>query len=149
MCATFAETEVISLLAQGQDKADIAASVHRAVAARTLGLIAQVGRATPAVMTGGVAKNPAAIRSVSETLRYPIEVLDQPQIAGAYGAGLLACDEYRGTRAVLTARDAATETKMTPQRPGGQQHCGSCNGVLDGNHVHAGRPVMLDLQRND
>src|SRR3954468_1071616 len=44
MCATFAETEVISMLAHGNEKADIAASVHRAVAARTLGLVAQVGK---------------------------------------------------------------------------------------------------------
>ena len=149
MCATFAETEVISLLAQGLDKADIAASVHRAVAARTLGLVAQVGRATPTVMTGGVAQNPAAIRCVSQALRHPIEVLDQPQIAGAYGAGLLARDEYRGTRTALTAHDAATETKMASRSPSGGRHCASCDGVLDGNHAHAGEPVMLELQRNE
>ncbi|KDE11705.1 acyl-CoA dehydratase activase [Rhodococcus aetherivorans] len=149
MCATFAETEVISLLAQGQDKADIAASVHRAVAARTLGLVGQVGRATPAVMTGGVAKNPAAIRYVAQALRHPIEVLDQPQIAGAYGAGLLARDEYRGARKVLSARDAATETNMASRSSGGGRHCASCDGVLDGNHAHAGGPVMLELRRNE
>ena len=68
MCATFAETEVISLLAHGAEKADIAASVHRAVAARTLGLVAQVGKRTPVVMTGGVAKNPAAVHYLSEAL---------------------------------------------------------------------------------
>ena len=56
MCATFAETEVISLLAGGASTRDIAASVHRAVAARTLGLVAQVGKRTPVVMTGGVAE---------------------------------------------------------------------------------------------
>ena len=37
MCATFAETEIVSLLAQGLPAADIASSVHRAIAARTLG----------------------------------------------------------------------------------------------------------------
>ena len=52
MCATFAETEIISLLARGERREDIAASVHRAVAVRTLGLVAQVGRHTPVVMTG-------------------------------------------------------------------------------------------------
>ncbi|GAC84480.1 activator of (R)-2-hydroxyglutaryl-CoA dehydratase [Gordonia paraffinivorans NBRC 108238] len=78
MCATFAETEVISLLAQGAAPADISASVHHAVAMRTLGLIAQVGREGPVVMTGGVAKNaaagsssprPCACRSSSSTSR--------------------------------------------------------------------------------
>ena len=83
MCATFAETEVISLLAQGQREPDIAASVHRAVAARTLGLVAQVGKATPRCMTGGVAKNPAARHYLSRALRNEVDVLDQPQITGA------------------------------------------------------------------
>ena len=46
MCATFAETEIVSLLAQGLPAADIAASVHRAIAARTLALVAQVGKRT-------------------------------------------------------------------------------------------------------
>ena len=98
MCATFAETEVISLLAQGLDKADIAASVHRAVAARTLGLVAQVGRRSPVVMTGGVAKNKAAVQALSRALRLPVEVPNDPQISGAYGAALLALDDLTGQR---------------------------------------------------
>jgi predicted CoA-substrate-specific enzyme activase len=96
MCATFAETEVISLLAQGAEKADIAASVHRAVAARTLGLLAQVGKRTPIVMTGGVAKNPAAVHYMSQALGLPVEVPSEPQISGAFGAALLALDEHLG-----------------------------------------------------
>ncbi|MDH6679167.1 putative CoA-substrate-specific enzyme activase [Rhodococcus sp. LBL1] len=148
MCATFAETEVISLLAQGQGKADIAASVHRAVASRTLGLVAQVGKATPTVMTGGVARNPAAIRYVSQALRHPVELLDQPQIAGAYGAGLLALDGYLEAGSSLAATDAKAEMDMEKQLSQDAPHCVSCDGVLDSNHTHAGGPVMLDLQRN-
>ena len=97
MCATFAETEVISLIAGGASKQDIAASVHRAVAARTLGLVAQVGRRTPVVMTGGVAKNEAAVRCLSDALRLPVEVPSDPQISGAYGAALLALDDFAGS----------------------------------------------------
>ncbi|MDN5856401.1 MAG: acyl-CoA dehydratase activase [Actinomycetia bacterium] len=92
MCATFAETELISLLAQGERREDIAASVHRAVATRTLGLIAQVGRHTPVVMTGGVARNAAAVHVLAEALRTEVVVPRAPQIAGAYGAALLARD---------------------------------------------------------
>jgi predicted CoA-substrate-specific enzyme activase len=104
MCATFAETEVISLLAQGAEKADIAASVHRAVAARTLGLLAQVGKRTPIVMTGGVAKNPAAVHYMSQALGLPVEVPGDPQISGAFGAALLALDEHLGYAAAAGAR---------------------------------------------
>jgi len=94
MCATFAETEVISLLASGAESADIAASVHRAVAARTLGLVAQVGKVTPIVMTGGVARNPAAVKFISDKLGTEVSIPADPQISGAYGAALIARDEH-------------------------------------------------------
>ena len=66
MCATFAETEVISLLAEGNNKPDVLGAVHTAIAARTLGLVSRVGKRGPVVMTGGVAKNEAAVKSLRE-----------------------------------------------------------------------------------
>lgn len=146
MCATFAETEVISLLAQGCSKADVAASVHRAVAARTLGLVAQVGRTFPAVMTGGVAKNPAALEHVSLALRNPIELLEQPQIAGAYGAGLLARDEYLGMAAERAERDAAAGEQVAATAAAVTPHCLDCDGVL-AHHAGTG-PVSIELRRS-
>ncbi|PQP24746.1 acyl-CoA dehydratase activase [Rhodococcus opacus] len=148
MCATFAETEVISLLAQGREKADIAASVHKAVAARTLGLVAQVGKATPTVMTGGVAKNPAARLHVSRALGHPVEVLDQPQIAGAYGAGLLARDDYAGGSVPPAPSDAATEKQVQVSLSSGTPHCQDCDGSPGHPHPGTGEPVPLELQRN-
>jgi activator of 2-hydroxyglutaryl-CoA dehydratase len=96
LCATFAVTEVISLLARGHDPADIAASVHMASAYRLLGLIGQVGKVTPVALTGGVARNRAAIHYLEELLRAPIQVPDDPKITGAYGAALLAQDALAG-----------------------------------------------------
>ena len=55
MCATFAETEVISLLAEGNTKPDVLGAVHTAIASRTLGLVSRVCKRGPVVMTGGVA----------------------------------------------------------------------------------------------
>src|SRR5260370_2997427 len=72
MCATFAETEIISLLARGERREDIAASVHRAVAARTLGLVAQVGRHTPVVMTGGAYTSLSPHPSVTQDRHPPM-----------------------------------------------------------------------------
>jgi (R)-2-hydroxyacyl-CoA dehydratese activating ATPase len=106
MCATFAETELISLLAQGERREDIAASVHRAVAARTVGLVAQVGRHRPVVMTGGVARNAAAVRALADALRTEVTVPASPQITGAYGAALLARDGAGARGAGETAADA-------------------------------------------
>jgi predicted CoA-substrate-specific enzyme activase len=118
MCATFAETEVISLLAGGASQADIAASVHRAVAARTLGLVAQVGKRTPVVMTGGVANNAAAVRCLSDALRLPVDVPRDPQLSGAYGAALLALDDAVATDTLEGRLDAA--------RAGEPRDCRTC-----------------------
>lgn len=158
MCATFAETEVISMLAQGQDKADIAASVHKAVAARTLGLVAQVGRATPTVITGGVAKNPAACAAIAAVLRNPVEQLDTPQIAGAYGAGLLARDDWAGSRDLPVTADESASADFDRHKSAGVPHCTDCDGRLDHEHEHdhhgqdhhggARGPVDLPLQRS-
>jgi predicted CoA-substrate-specific enzyme activase len=126
MCATFAETEVISLLAQGAEKADIAASVHRAVAARTLGLLAQVGKRTPIVMTGGVAKNPAAVHYMSQALGLLVQVPADPQISGAFGAALLALDEHLGRSRAAGARrreDVLTGSPPPAEAPA----CNTCD----------------------
>jgi predicted CoA-substrate-specific enzyme activase len=144
MCATFAETEVISLLAQGAQKDDIAASVHKAVAARTVGLVAQVGKASPVVMTGGVAKNTALVHFLSEALRLPIEMLDEPQIAGAYGAAIIAREEHLGNMAAGVA-DVATERELGSALGAvAVPHCAECaTGHLDG-HTH-GRAISVTI----
>jgi len=131
MCATFAETEVISLLAEGAEKADIAASVHRSVASRTLGLVSQVGKRKQVVMTGGVAKNAALVGFLSEALGTPIELLDEPQLAGAYGAALLARDEY-ASGLLRDDADAETERQMAQAFASITPHCADCDGHLDG-----------------
>ncbi|MGW0035128.1 benzoyl-CoA reductase [Gordonia desulfuricans] len=142
MCATFAETEVISMLAQGLDKADIAASVHKAVAARTLGLVAQVGKDTPTVMTGGVAQNAAARHYIEKALRHPVQILTQPQIAGAYGAGLLARDEHLGAIARTEPQDTATRRFLAERKTEAAPRCQGCDGSLDHHH----EPVPLTLE---
>ncbi len=94
ICATFAATEVISLIAVGEAPENIAASVHRAISSRTLALVAQVGKRTPIVMTGGVAKNPAAVFYLSQALGEPLQIPPDPQVTGAYGAALLAEETF-------------------------------------------------------
>lgn len=151
MCATFAETEVISMLAQGLEKSDIAASVHRAVAGRTVGLVAQVGKGGTTVMTGGVAKNPAARRAISKALGYEIELLENPQIAGALGAALLARDAHLGALNAAAAADAVTEDDLLGKLSSGAPHCADCDGTLghDDGHGHqrgVSGPIPIILQ---
>jgi len=114
MCATFAETEVISLLAEGHGKPDVLGAVHAAIAARTLGLVGRVGKKGPVVMTGGVAKNPAAVHYIEKALGMPLTLPPTPQIAGALGAALIGLDEYRSTHKVeiSAAEDNALDAQM-------------------------------------
>ncbi|MCU1690932.1 MAG: benzoyl-CoA reductase [Frankiales bacterium] len=119
LCATFAITEVIALLAAGQPAADIAASVHKAAAARALGLIGQVGKESPMALTGGVARNAAVVRALSEALGEQLLVPEDPQTTGAYGAALLAAE----------ALDAGREPRPAPQElpvAHAHGHAGGC-----------------------
>lgn len=116
MCATFAETEVIALLAEGKPKTDILGAVHAAIANRTMGLVARVGMRTPVVMTGGVAKNIAAVKHIEAVLKAELIIPSDPQIAGALGAALFALDEV--TSPEHGDEDDRVDTEMDDARCG-------------------------------
>jgi predicted CoA-substrate-specific enzyme activase len=137
MCATFAETEIVSLLAQDFPVADIASSVHRAIAGRTLALVAQVGKASPAVLTGGVARNPAAVRFLSDALGIEVGVPEHPQITGAYGAALLAME----SSSTSSDGDADTDQPLFPAPARSAHSCADCDGTPGA--VHLGATIAL------
>jgi len=95
MCTVFAESEVVSLIASGAAPEDIARGIHNAVADRVAALAERIGMAPPAVMTGGVAKNPGARKALEERFGFPLLVPGEPQLAGALGAALIAREEGR------------------------------------------------------
>ena len=99
----------------GAEKADVAASVHRAVAARTLGLVARVGKRTPVVMTGGVAKNPAAVHYLPQALSLDVHV---PTTRRSPARSVPRCSRSTRTRASgPPPRPAAvTRPSMRPAR---------------------------------
>jgi predicted CoA-substrate-specific enzyme activase len=90
MCTVFAESEVISLIASGTPPEDIARGIHLAIADRIAALAERVGMIAPAVMTGGVAKNPGARKALEGKFGFPLLVPEDPQLAGALGAALIA-----------------------------------------------------------
>jgi predicted CoA-substrate-specific enzyme activase len=94
-CTVFAESEVISLIASGAAPDDIAWGVHLAISERIAALAERIGIVTPAVMTGGVAKNPAARKALEDRFRTRFLVPEDPQLAGALGAALLALENSR------------------------------------------------------
>ncbi len=93
MCTVFAESEVVSLIARGLPREDIARGLHQSIDDRTAGMVRRVGLEEAVMITGGVAKNGAVVGALSEKLKTNIIVPDEPQIAGALGAALLAAEE--------------------------------------------------------
>ncbi len=88
MCSVFAESEVISLIAQNKETADIAHGIHRAIAGRAVSLMKRVEMEPGYMMTGGVAKNPGLVRVLEEMLGAPLYISEEPEIVGALGAAL-------------------------------------------------------------
>ncbi|MGD9332123.1 MAG: acyl-CoA dehydratase activase [Desulfobacterales bacterium] len=91
-CVIFAETEVVSLVNEGQDVPDIIDALHRAMANRVAALAKGIGVENDVVMTGGVAKNSGVFAALAAGLAidlHPLKDID-PQINGALGAALIA-----------------------------------------------------------
>jgi len=88
-CVVFAETEIIGLVANGAQPADIIAGVQASIAAR-VATLAGPGLTPPVAFTGGVALVPTMAKALEAALGVPITVAPTPQFTGALGAGLLA-----------------------------------------------------------
>ncbi len=90
MCAVFAESEVIGLLARGTPREEVVAGVHASIAQRIASLASRLSIGPPAVFTGGVARNQGMVEAVGKALGFDLAVPPQPQMTGALGAALLA-----------------------------------------------------------
>lgn len=92
MCTVFAESEVVSLLAEGCPIENISKGLHNAVAERVLGMANKIGIRGPVTLSGGVIKNIGIIVAIKNELGLNIKVNipKEPQITGALGAAILA-----------------------------------------------------------
>ena len=93
MCSVFAESEVISLIAQNKETADIAHGIHEAIVSRAVSLMKRTGLSADYMMTGGVAKNPGVVEELKSQLNAPVFVYEEPEIVGALGAALFALED--------------------------------------------------------
>lgn len=89
-CTVFAESEVISQLAEGSKKEDIINGIHRSIAHRVAGLAHRVGLQPDVVMTGGVAQNRGVVEALEAELQCTIQTSPLTQYNGALGAALFA-----------------------------------------------------------
>lgn len=98
MCTVFAESEVISLIANNKEKGDIANGVCHSIANKAYSLMKRVGLEPDYMMTGGVAKNPGVVRAVEEKIDAKLYICPEPEIVGAVGAALYALDTINNER---------------------------------------------------
>ena len=92
MCSVFAESEVVSLIAQNKEVDDIVHGLNKAVAVKTKALVKRVNGTGPFMMTGGVSRNHGLVKTLEEKLDAPIVISEYAQLCGALGAALLACE---------------------------------------------------------
>ena len=95
ICTVFAESEVVSLRAEGKPIEDLIAGIHKAIATRVFIMGSGLRFEESIVFTGGVAKNQGAKRAFEEVTGREISLPREPQITGALGAALFAEAECR------------------------------------------------------
>jgi predicted CoA-substrate-specific enzyme activase len=108
MCTVFAESEVVSLIARGEDSHRVALGLHQAIVDRVGGMVRRTGLAERFVFAGGVAHNRCLQQLFSEAMGVPLSVPDEPQIVGALGAALYA------EQAVGTGQRSGTAVQNWP-----------------------------------
>lgn len=96
-CTAWAQAEVIVHLNGNTPKADLAAGINDAMAARVAILAKSVGVDKDVCMTGGVAKNQGVVSAMEKQLNVPIRRLRvDPQVMGALGAAVFAMEKLGG-----------------------------------------------------
>jgi len=93
MCTVFAESEVVSLIAEGTEVNEIVFGLNRAIASRILAMVKRVTsglNGLQVAMSGGVANNRGVVRALASALKTEISVPQRPDTVGALGAALIA-----------------------------------------------------------
>ncbi|NQU05199.1 MAG: 2-hydroxyglutaryl-CoA dehydratase [Calditrichaeota bacterium] len=95
ICTVFAESEVLSLLAEGARRRDVAAGVHRSIALRVAQLAQSLHPQPPVSFSGGVAQNRCLVRELSRIMGNIVTVPEKPEFTGAEGAAIIAHDSLQ------------------------------------------------------
>lgn len=98
MCTVFAESEVVSLIANNTPVQDIIHGLNESVARKTASLLQRLGGKGPFIMTGGVSHNRGVVDCLQEVLKDRIVIPEDAQLAGAIGACLIALDQIQNNK---------------------------------------------------
>jgi (R)-2-hydroxyacyl-CoA dehydratese activating ATPase len=97
VCTVFAESEVVSRVAEGVSKVDIVAGIHQAIASRIYAMAVRIPVRERIIMTGGVARNQGVVRALEKRFKTDMIVPEMPQHMGALGAAIIAAERVRST----------------------------------------------------
>ena len=95
-CTVFAESEVISLIAENTETADIIHALNKAVAVRIGAMVSRAGGKAPYMMAGGVARNKSCAAEIEEKIGDKLFIAEHPDLGGAIGAALFAKEAANG-----------------------------------------------------
>jgi predicted CoA-substrate-specific enzyme activase len=96
-CGVFAESEVITYVNDGKNRADIVAGIARSVAGKVSSLVRRISLDEKVALVGGVARNDGVVRYVEGELGVKLTGLqNNPQLYGAIGAALMAKEKHAG-----------------------------------------------------
>lgn len=90
LCTVFAESEVVSLIARGEEVGAIALALHEAITTRIVTMVRRTGIKGKVVFAGGASLNRCLVKLLSQKLDTNLIIPEAPQMVGALGAALLA-----------------------------------------------------------
>lgn len=111
LCTVFAESEVISLIARGEETSAIALALHEAIATRIVAMARRTGFKERVVFAGGAALNNCLSRLVEQKLDMELTVPVTPQIVGALGAALMAKRYCQDSNKIQSNNNITTEVE--------------------------------------
>jgi len=89
MCTVFAESEVVSLIAEGTSKEEIASGLLYSVCNKTYSLVSKIGIENKVFFSGGVSRNEKLRELLSSKLGVDITSSHESQFLGAIGAAII------------------------------------------------------------
>lgn len=89
MCTVFAESEIISLLAQDVSSSSIASGILLSIANKSTSMLSKIDIVDEIAFTGGVAKSKVLVNMMEKILNKKIYIAKDTQIIGALGAAVI------------------------------------------------------------
>jgi len=117
-CAVFAESEIISLLAEGHKKEEIVYGIHVSIAKRIARLAGRTTVQDDVLFDGGTAYNSGLVDALEEEFMRDFIVPEEPQITTAIGAAHMAMDICLKAKRIISTSPITPLTSMNHEKDG-------------------------------